>query len=146
MVFLTATPHSGDADAFVRFLGLIDPSFGKLNEGAKARGGCYVRVRWPETEGKPVCPHCGGLDAYECRRPPIGTLRFRCKACRGDFTIISGTLFAFHKLPLRGFSRPLRSSAMRRKERARWPCRAIYASHTKRVRVAAQAAKRWRKN
>ena len=32
MVFLTATPHSGDADAFVRLLGLIDPSFGKLSE------------------------------------------------------------------------------------------------------------------
>jgi hypothetical protein len=28
---------------------------------------------------------------------------FRCRACRGDFTITSGTLFAFHKLPLRGY-------------------------------------------
>jgi hypothetical protein len=27
----------------------------------------FCKVRWPETEGKPVCPHCGGLDAYECR-------------------------------------------------------------------------------
>jgi hypothetical protein len=34
------------------------------------------KVRWPETQGKPVCPHCGGLDAYECRRPN-GSLRFR---------------------------------------------------------------------
>jgi hypothetical protein len=27
----------------------------------------FCKVRWPETDGKPVCPHCGGLDAYECR-------------------------------------------------------------------------------
>ena len=62
----------------------------------------FRKVRWPETDGAPVCPHCGGLNAYECRRPN-GLLRFRCRACRADFTITSGTLFAFHKLPLRGY-------------------------------------------
>ena len=59
-------------------------------------------VRWPETDGAPVCPHCGGLDAYEARRPS-GLLRFRCKACAKDFTVTSGTLFHSHKLPLRGY-------------------------------------------
>ena len=62
----------------------------------------FRKVRWPETDGAPVCAHCGGLNAYECRRPN-GLLRFRCRACREDFTITSGTLFAFHKLPLRGY-------------------------------------------
>src|SRR6202163_1868537 len=62
----------------------------------------FRKVRWPETDGAPFCPHCGGLNAYECRRPN-GLLRFRCGACREDFTITSGTLFAFHKLPLRGY-------------------------------------------
>ena len=62
----------------------------------------FRKLRWPDTHGEPVCPHCGGLNAYECRRPN-GALRFRCRACRADFTITSGTLFAFHKLPLRGY-------------------------------------------
>ena len=35
--------------------------------------------------------------------PPERLLRFRCRACRADFTITSGTLFASHKLPLRGY-------------------------------------------
>jgi transposase-like protein len=32
-----------------------------------------------------------------------GALRFRCKGCKKDFTITSGTLFASHKLLLRGY-------------------------------------------
>jgi transposase-like protein len=57
-------------------------------------------VRWPDTDGAPVCPACGGLDAYEFRRAK-GALRFECRACRKEFSITSGTLFASHKLPLR---------------------------------------------
>jgi len=62
----------------------------------------FRAIRWADTEGKPVCPHCGGLDAYEARRPN-GSLRFRCKHCKKDFTVTSGTLFASHKLPLKGY-------------------------------------------
>ncbi len=25
------------------------------------------RIRWADTNGEPVCPHCGGVDAYDCR-------------------------------------------------------------------------------
>src|SRR4030088_3683618 len=60
----------------------------------------FAKVRWADTDGKPVCPACGGLDAYDCRRPN-GAQRFRCRACGKDFSITSGTLFASHKLPLR---------------------------------------------
>src|SRR5262249_48930504 len=28
----------------------------------------FKRVRWADTDGAPVCPACGGLDAYDCRR------------------------------------------------------------------------------
>lgn len=57
-------------------------------------------LRW--TGGNAVCPHCECPTVYECRRPS-GALRFRCKACRKDFSITSGTLFAFHKLNLRDY-------------------------------------------
>jgi transposase-like protein len=62
----------------------------------------FRKVRWPDTNGDPVCSHCGGVDAYDCRRPN-GAPRFCCRACRKDFSITSGTLFAAHKLPLRGY-------------------------------------------
>lgn len=62
----------------------------------------FLRLRWPETDGKPVCPDCGCSICYACRRP-AGQLRWRCKACCGDFSITSGTLFAWHKLPLRTY-------------------------------------------
>lgn len=28
----------------------------------------FLRLRWPETDGKPVCPHCGCQICYDCRR------------------------------------------------------------------------------
>jgi transposase-like protein len=55
-----------------------------------------------ETQGEPGCPFCGGLDAYDCRRPK-GAPRFRCKACKKDFSVTNGTLFASHKLPLKTY-------------------------------------------
>jgi hypothetical protein len=42
------------------------------------------------------------MDALVCRRSP-DQLRWRCKACRADFTVTSGTLFAWHKLPMRSY-------------------------------------------
>lgn len=60
----------------------------------------FKSVRWADTGGEPVCPYCGSLTVYDCRRPN-GAPRFRCKDCGKDFSITSGTLFASHKLPLR---------------------------------------------
>jgi transposase-like protein len=60
----------------------------------------FRNVRWPETDGAPVCPKCGEQNAYEFRREG-GPVRFECRACRKEFSITSGTLFASHKLPLR---------------------------------------------
>lgn len=62
----------------------------------------FQRLRWPGTNGEPVCPGCGCGTCYASRRR-TGQLRWRCKACRGDFSITSGTLFAWHKLALRTY-------------------------------------------
>ena len=62
----------------------------------------FVRLRWSDNNGDAYCPHCGCLTVYACRRPN-GAPRWRCKACRKDFSVTSGTLFAFHKLPLRAY-------------------------------------------
>ncbi len=34
----------------------------------------FLRLRWPETDGKPVCPDCGCTTCYACSRPS-GQLR-----------------------------------------------------------------------
>jgi transposase-like protein len=62
----------------------------------------FCSIRWPETGGAPVCPHCGCPTCWRCPRPN-GAPRFRCSACRRDFSPTSGTLFAFHKLEIRDY-------------------------------------------
>jgi transposase-like protein len=62
----------------------------------------FLRLRWPATDGKPVCPSCGCTICYPCPRS-ASQPRWRCKACRRDISITSGTLFSWHKLPLRTY-------------------------------------------
>jgi transposase-like protein len=45
----------------------------------------FLRLRWPQTDGKPACPHCGCLICYGYRRSDTQP-RWRCKACRADFS------------------------------------------------------------
>lgn len=54
----------------------------------------FCKLRWPSTEGAPVCPHCGGLDAYSI----TSRRRFKCKACGKQFSVTSGTIFASRKM------------------------------------------------
>jgi transposase-like protein len=62
----------------------------------------FRKVRWPDTNGAPVCPRC---DCRSCRDYPrrSGAPRSRCTACGYDFSPTSGTLFAHHKLPIRTY-------------------------------------------
>lgn len=64
------------------------------SEGEDAAYRRFCRLRWPETEGAPVCPVCGCLDIYELttRR------RFKCAACHRQFSVTSGPIFASRKL------------------------------------------------
>lgn len=58
----------------------------------------FRQARWPETDGEPYCPHCGNLRCYEMSRE-----RFKCSAkeCKAVFTVTSGTVFAWRKLPFK---------------------------------------------
>jgi transposase-like protein len=62
----------------------------------------FIRLRWSGNDGNAHCPHCGCATVYMARRLS-GAARWRCKACRRDFSVTSGTLFAFHKMPLRSY-------------------------------------------
>src|ERR1700730_14966015 len=62
----------------------------------------FLRLRWPQTGGEPLCPRCGCRICYDCRRA-TDRPRWRCKACRADFSLTSYTLFARHKLPLKTY-------------------------------------------
>src|SRR5271168_3398878 len=62
----------------------------------------FASIRWSGSTGEPSCPHCGCFKPYTDRRPS-GSLRFRCRDCRDSYSLTSGTLFAFHKLPLRTY-------------------------------------------
>ena len=62
----------------------------------------FLRLRWPDTDGKPTCPRCGCATCHACRRS-AGQPRWRCKACCHDVSPTSGTLFAWHKLQLRTY-------------------------------------------
>ena len=53
-----------------------------------------MALRWPATDGRPVCPKCSH-EAYVLRSRPA----FRCKQCRRDFSTTSGTIFANSKVP-----------------------------------------------
>jgi len=66
----------------------------------RAAEAMFAAIRWAETEGRPVCPRCGCPTCYDCRRPS-GAPRWRRQACGADFSLTSGALFAFRKLPIR---------------------------------------------
>jgi transposase-like protein len=60
----------------------------------------FRKVRWPHTNGEPVCPSCGESRVNDYRRQ-CGTTRWRCVNCRKDFSVTAGTLFNSRKHPLR---------------------------------------------
>ncbi|MEX0751606.1 MAG: IS1595 family transposase [Xanthobacteraceae bacterium] len=54
----------------------------------------FCKLRWSATDGAPVCPHCGGLDAYKITT----RCRFKCKSCDKQFSVTSGTILASRKM------------------------------------------------
>src|SRR5256885_1884428 len=54
----------------------------------------FATIRFRNGE---YCPHCGHEKIYQFENGK----RYRCAACRKDFTIITGTVFGESKLPLK---------------------------------------------
>lgn len=57
----------------------------------------FKECRWEA--GAPICPKCGSLTVYACKSRRI----FKCKDCRSQFSVTSGTLFADRKLSFRDY-------------------------------------------
>lgn len=64
------------------------------DEAAYAR---FKAIRFSENGGEPFCPKCGCADAYEFQARKI----FKCAACKSQFSLTSGTIFASRKLAIR---------------------------------------------
>jgi hypothetical protein len=80
----------------------------------------FRSIRWASTDGDAVCPKCGGCECYTFTARRI----FKCKACGGQFSVTSGTIFASHKMGLRDILanaslKPTRSSHGTRRFRRR---------------------------
>jgi transposase-like protein len=56
----------------------------------------FAKVRWPNTNGAPVCPRCECEAVYTYATRKL----FKCKACGHQFSVTSGTIFASRKLPV----------------------------------------------
>jgi transposase-like protein len=67
-------------------------------------------LRWPE---KPVCPHCGSINDHYFLKPQNKAGRktrtgkvsqrrlWKCKDCRRQFSVLTGTIFHGSKVPVR---------------------------------------------
>ena len=58
----------------------------------------FKAIRWADTDGKPVCPHCGSVHEHYYLKTRN---QYRCKECFHTFSVTSGTIFASHKKPLK---------------------------------------------
>lgn len=63
----------------------------------KAAETAFRAIRWAETDGEAICPECGCLEHYNLKSRPV----WKCKGCKKQFSITSGTIFHGRKLSLR---------------------------------------------
>lgn len=57
----------------------------------------FRAMRWPETNGEPICPRCGCLEHYVTARARM----WKCKGCAKIFSVTTDTLFHSRKLAMR---------------------------------------------
>jgi transposase-like protein len=54
----------------------------------------FKDLRFAETDGEPTCPRCGCVETYKNAK----RRNFQCVACKHQFTVTSGTIFANRKM------------------------------------------------
>lgn len=59
----------------------------------------FQAIRWAAADGQPQCPRCNCTVNY----PIAGRHTWKCRDCRHQFSVTSGTIFASHKLPIRDY-------------------------------------------
>jgi transposase-like protein len=59
----------------------------------------FKALRWSNNGGEPFCPRCGCLAVYTYAARQI----WKCKGCKHQFSVTSGTIFANRKLPIRDY-------------------------------------------
>ena len=61
------------------------------------------KLLWPD--GKPVCRHCGSVNAYKMQGASCRPGLCRCRDCKKQFTVTVGTIFEDSHIPLRKWVR-----------------------------------------
>jgi ribosomal protein L37AE/L43A len=59
----------------------------------------FQRIRWSDNSGEPYCPECECLEVRALATRPV----WRCSACKHQFSVTSGTIFADRKRPIRDY-------------------------------------------
>jgi transposase-like protein len=59
----------------------------------------FRRIRWADNGGKPYCPKCGCLTVGAIATRPV----WKCRACKHQFSVTSGTIFDNRKLSVRDY-------------------------------------------
>lgn len=76
---------------------LTIPMIGEMSEDQCMQE--FAKLRWPQTQGAPICPECGCLKYYNVKARSGARARFMCAGCSKQFSVTSGTPFHSRKLP-----------------------------------------------
>lgn len=56
-------------------------------------------IRWADNDGQPYCPRCGCVDVRALATRPV----WKCRGCKHQFSVTSGTIFDNRKLAVRDY-------------------------------------------
>ena len=75
------------------------PSFTEISALTEEQARAYLeRVRWPE---RAACVHCGDTNVARLGGKAGGKGQWKCRGCRGKFTVTTGTIFHASHISLR---------------------------------------------